>query len=73
MMRLAVCILFFLLCSSPAFPDFAGLVVAVLGGDTIEVLHNQHPDRIRLNGIGCQRKATPSPSDRSSRCDAESV
>jgi endonuclease YncB( thermonuclease family) len=31
--------------------DFAGQVISVLDGDTIEVLHNQHPERIRLNGI----------------------
>jgi len=31
--------------------DFSGPVVSVLDGDTIEVLHNQHPERIRLNGM----------------------
>lgn len=40
--------------------DFTGLVVSVLDGDTLEVLHNQHPDRIRLNGAStAQRKAKP--------------
>jgi endonuclease YncB( thermonuclease family) len=33
--------------------DFTGLVVSVLDGDTIEALHNQHPERIRLSGIDC--------------------
>jgi micrococcal nuclease len=33
--------------------DFPGLVVSVLDGDTIEVLHNSRPERIRLNGIDC--------------------
>lgn len=34
----------------------AGRVVSILDGDTIEVLHNQHPERIRLNGIDCPEK-----------------
>jgi endonuclease YncB( thermonuclease family) len=33
--------------------DFSGQVVSVLDGDTIEVLHNNHAERIRLNGIDC--------------------
>jgi endonuclease YncB( thermonuclease family) len=28
----------------------------VLDGDTIEVLHNHHPERIRLSGIDCPDK-----------------
>ena len=36
--------------------DFGGLIVSVLDGDTIEVLHNQHPERIRLSGIDCPEK-----------------
>jgi endonuclease YncB( thermonuclease family) len=36
--------------------DFSGLVVSVLDGDTIEVLHNTHAERIRLNGIDCPEK-----------------
>jgi micrococcal nuclease len=35
---------------------FTGSVVGVLDGDTIEVLHNQHPERIRLSGIDCPEK-----------------
>jgi micrococcal nuclease len=38
-----------------AFP-FTGKVVAVLDGDTIEVLHNGKAERIRLNGIDCPEK-----------------
>ena len=34
-----------------AVADFTGPVVSVLDGDTIEVLHDQRPERIRLNGI----------------------
>jgi endonuclease YncB( thermonuclease family) len=36
--------------------DFTGPVVSVLDGDTIEVLHNHHTERIRLNGIDCPEK-----------------
>ncbi len=31
-----------------AVSEYQGEVVLVLDGDTIEVLHNQHPERIRL-------------------------
>ena len=31
--------------------NFSGLIVSVLDGDSIEVLYNQHPERIRLSGI----------------------
>ncbi len=41
-----------------AFP-FTGKVVAVLDGDTIELLHNGHPERIRLKGIDCPEKKQP--------------
>jgi micrococcal nuclease len=43
-------ILLFLI-PAQALADFSGSVVSVLDGDTIEVLHNQHPERVRLNGI----------------------
>jgi endonuclease YncB( thermonuclease family) len=33
-----------------------GPVVSILDGDTIEVLHNNHPERIRLSGIDCPEK-----------------
>ncbi len=36
--------------------ELFGPVVSVLDGDTIEVLHNKHPERIRLNGIDCPEK-----------------
>lgn len=36
--------------------DFSGPVVSVLDGDTIDVLHNLRPERIRLNGIDCPEK-----------------
>jgi hypothetical protein len=45
----------FLLAVSSVFPlasalaaEFSGSVVSILGSDTIEVLHNLQPERIRL-------------------------
>src|SRR5262249_23298219 len=38
------------------FDDFTGPVVSVLDGDTIEVLHNTHPERVRLSGIDYPEK-----------------
>jgi micrococcal nuclease len=35
---------------------FTSSVVGVLDGDTIEVLHNQRPERIRLSGVDCPEK-----------------
>ena len=49
---------FLLFAPSLALSDFSGPVVSVLDGDTIEVLHTQHPERIRLNGIDCPEKGT---------------
>ena len=31
-------------------------LVSILDGDTIEVLHNHHPEHIRLSGIDCPEK-----------------
>ena len=39
--------------ASAALADFTGPVVSVLDGDTIEVLHNTHPEHVRLSGIDC--------------------
>src|SRR5689334_12730230 len=36
--------------------DFEGKVISVLDGDTIEVLHDNKPERIRLYGIDCPEK-----------------
>jgi endonuclease YncB( thermonuclease family) len=52
---LLACILLFRILSALA-ADFTGQVVGVLDGDTIEVLHNNHTERIRLNGIDCPEK-----------------
>jgi endonuclease YncB( thermonuclease family) len=42
--------------AGPTFADFLGPVVSVLDGDTIEVLHNTRPERVRLSGIDCPEK-----------------
>ena len=42
-----------------SFADFIGTVVSVLDGDTIEVLLNMHPERVRLSGIDCPEKGQP--------------
>ena len=49
-------VIFLLLASHLEAADYTGRVVGVLDGDTIEVLHNQHPERIRLSGIDCPEK-----------------
>jgi micrococcal nuclease len=51
--RVLICLL---LLSSTSFVDLIGQVIAVLDGDTIEVLHNTRAERIRLNGIDCPEK-----------------
>jgi endonuclease YncB( thermonuclease family) len=53
---LTLCSLLFLFSPSRAVADFSGLVVSVLDGNTIEVLHNNRPERIRLSGIDCPEK-----------------
>ena len=51
------CVACVLLWAAPAHvADFSGPVVAILDGDTIEVMQNQHPERIRLYGIDCPEK-----------------
>jgi endonuclease YncB( thermonuclease family) len=35
---------------------FSGKVVGVLDGDTIDVMHGEKPERVRLNGIDCPEK-----------------
>ena len=53
-------VLLMLLLASSAFAgEFIGPVVSVLDGDTIEVLHNHHPEHIRLSGIDCPEKDQP--------------
>lgn len=48
----------FLLALAPARTEaFEGKVVRVLDGDTIEVMHEKHAKRVRLNGIDCPSRA----------------
>lgn len=57
-MRVGVSVLLglFLLTSLSFGTELIGKVVGVLDGDTLEVLHNTHPERIRLSGIDCPEK-----------------
>jgi|SRR6266850_6761678 len=51
------CVLSLILLSpTVTFAEFSGPVVSVLDGDTIEVLHNTHTERVRLSGIDCPEK-----------------
>ena len=54
--KLGVLLLVGLSFSSNAAADFTGPVVSILDGDTIEVLHNTYPERVRLSGIDCPEK-----------------
>ena len=36
--------------------DFTGRVAGIIDGDTLEVLHNNHAEIIRLSGIDCPEK-----------------
>ncbi|MDK2745144.1 MAG: thermonuclease family protein [Nitrospira sp. BO4] len=51
-----ISILLFLHISLAQAAEFTGRVVSVKDGDTIEVLHNKTPERIRLTGIDCPEK-----------------
>ena len=51
--RLFFALFFLFLMAGPSLADFSGPVISVFDGDTLEVLHNQHPERIRLSGIDC--------------------
>ena len=56
---LSVALLLILIPTTDSFADFSGPVDSVLDGDTIEVLHSQHSERIRLSGIDCPEKGQP--------------
>jgi micrococcal nuclease len=59
-MRIIVAALLYLFLARAALAaDYAVLVVSVRDGDTIDVLHKQHPERIRLSGIDCPEKGQP--------------
>ena len=48
---LGACVVVLTLGRTAHATGFSGLVVSVLDGDTIEVLHNTRPERVRLSGI----------------------
>jgi endonuclease YncB( thermonuclease family) len=52
----SVCIAALLLFCQVQAADFSGPVISVLDGDTLEVLHNNRAERIRLSGIDCPEK-----------------
>lgn len=53
----ALCIyLIFWFSSIETYADVSGPVVGIIDGDTIEVLHNNKAESIRLNGIDCPEK-----------------
>lgn len=54
--RVAICSVLFLFGYSLAAADFTGKIVRILDGDTIEVLHDNRAERIRLSGIDCPEK-----------------
>ena len=54
--RVFLSVLAALFLAHTAHADFSGPVIRVLDGDTIEVLHNNRAERIRLNGIDCPEK-----------------
>ncbi len=51
-----VFVLIALLAVDTVLADFTGPVISVLDGDTIEILHDRHPKRVRLHGIDCPEK-----------------
>lgn len=52
-------LLYLLLAAAALAADYPVLVVSVPDGDIIDVLHKQHPERIRLSGIDCPEKGQP--------------
>jgi micrococcal nuclease len=52
-------LLYLLLAAAALAADYSVLVVSVRDGDIIDVLHKQHPERIRLSGIDCPEKGQP--------------
>jgi micrococcal nuclease len=52
----AYCLSLVILIDQVDAADFTGPVVSVLDGDTLEVLHNNKAERIRLSGIDCPEK-----------------
>lgn len=57
--HLIAAIALLLAAAGPAHADFSGKVIAVLDGDTIDVLVNQRPVRVRLAQIDAPEKRQP--------------
>ena len=53
------------LVSSAFGEEFSGPVVSVLDGDSVRVLHNGRAIEVRLQGIDCPEKGSPSVRERS--------
>ena len=53
---LVISVLTFFLAIPEVYADFSRQVISILDGDTIEVLHTNRAERIRLNGIDCTEK-----------------
>jgi endonuclease YncB( thermonuclease family) len=45
--------------AAAASQEFSGVVVGVADGDTITVLHDGVPERVRLNGVDCPERKQP--------------
>jgi len=56
LLKATVSFALFILVPAIGWADFSGEVVGVLDGDTIEVMHSQQAERIRLQGIDCPEK-----------------
>ena len=56
MLIVAAALLYIFLASAAIAADYSGLVVSIRDGDTFDILHKQHPERIRLSGIDCPEK-----------------
>lgn len=59
MIKRFISITFLLFLASAANADFSGVVVGVLDGDTVDVLVNNRPVRVRLAEIDAPEKAQP--------------
>ncbi|MCY0853004.1 thermonuclease family protein [Cupriavidus sp. D39] len=59
LLRYVLAIIFAVFFASASAADFSGTVVAVLDGDTIDVLVDKTPIRVRLAGIDAPEKSQP--------------
>lgn len=55
-LRVFIVGIFLCLVTQALAASFSGQVITVIDGDTIDVLHNNKPERIRLNGIDAPEK-----------------